>query len=171
VLKMTIISTSSSTSTTNHSVIIYYASTSDGDGRMQHTYCSGFDAYGYYHLPFRSTSTTDLKDRLPTTYQNTPIYGPTLIKIADSWTNLWDGTIDSTLFDAELYNDNTSNNFYTGTKSDGTYSGYSCSDWTADGSSNYGTTGSFNVKDSSLWIDNGTETCNQSNLYLCFKFK
>ena len=47
------------------------------------------------------------------------------------WESLRDGNIDMSLHQAEVIYDNgsTETGFWTGTKSDGTFSGYSCSGW------------------------------------------
>ena len=57
-------------------------------------------------------------------------------KISSSWKNLWDGNIDMNLHGAEVIADNYSNShaasvgtgFWSGTKSDGTFSENNCRD-------------------------------------------
>ena len=56
--------------------------------------------------PFISTSNYNLKDRLPTTYHEAAVYSNQDWKISDSWTELWDGNIDKTFFNAEVTGDN-----------------------------------------------------------------
>ena len=60
---------------------------------------------GHMHH-FYSTSAHNLKDRLPTKHHSKPVYSRQGWKVADNWSDLWDGFIDSTLFDAEIGSDN-----------------------------------------------------------------
>ena len=66
-------STSSSTSTTNHSVIIYYSQYRNSGFGTENT-CFGLDTDGYTRAPFYSTSTHDLKNRLPSAYHSAGVY-------------------------------------------------------------------------------------------------
>ena len=79
------------------------------------------------------------------------------------------------LHEAEMmYEDNESTSnyrgFWTGTKSDGTFSGDNCRDWSHSSSSDNGTWGSFLAKDNSSWIENGVKSCNLTRKFLCFKY-
>jgi hypothetical protein len=62
--------------------------------------------------------------------------------------------------------------FWTGTKSDGTFSGNNCRDWSygSSGSSDNGTWGSLLINDNSSWINNGTKLCNSNTFFLCFMY-
>ena len=86
------------------------------------------------------------------------------------------------LHQAEVIYDNSSSTaaaaggtgFWTGTNSDGTFSGNNCRDWSSSASSDNATWGSLLFKDSSAWIDNGTSiSCTTSTaykFYLCFMY-
>ena len=93
--------------------------------------CAGITTSGYIKAPFYSTSTTDLKNRLPLSKWSSAVYSMQMHKISSSWENLWDGNLEMSLHQAEvLYDNGTSENgFWTGTKSDGTFSGNNCRDW------------------------------------------
>ena len=172
-------SPSTATSTTDNStesVFIYPYSTSAKDADVADSVvntCYGTNSSGYTSAPFYSTSTHDLKDRLPSSKWSNAVYSLQGHKISSSWENLWDGNIDMSLHQAEVIYDNGTGEygFWTGTKSDGTFSGYSCSDWSSYSTSDNATWGSFLIKDSSLWIDNGTSTtCNTNKHFLCFMY-
>ena len=83
-----------------------------------------------------------------------------------------------TLHLAEVIADNYTNSsaasggtgFWSGTKSDGTFSGDNCRDWSSNISSDNGTWGSFLAKDNSTWIDNSTYACNYGKYLLCFMY-
>ena len=139
--------------------------------------CSGTNSSGYTLAPFFSTSTHDLKDRLPSSKWSNPVYSVQGHKISSSWENLWDGNIDMSLHEAEVVYDNSSTaiyirGFWSATKSDGTFSGNDCTGWSSGTSEDNATTGSFQFKDSSRWIDNDTKACNTSGntYFLCFKY-
>ena len=139
--------------------------------------CSGTNSSGYTLAPFFSTSTHDLKDRLPSSKWSYPVYSVQGHKISSTWENLWDGNIDMSLSEAEVVYDNSSNasfvrGFWSATKSDGTFSGNDCTGWSSGTSADNATTGSFQFKDSSRWIDNDTKGCNTSGntYFLCFKY-
>ena len=169
-------STSDNTSTS--SVIIYpisYSSVYGGNdfGDIAPNYCYGTDSSGFTAAPFYSTSTIDLKDRLPSSKWSNTVYSRQGHIISTSWESLWDGNIDMSLHEAEVIADNDSTGelgFWTGTKSDGTFSGDNCRDWSSDTSTDNGTWGSFLTKESSIWIDNSTVPCNYSRYVLCFKY-
>ena len=175
-------SDNTTTTTTSGSVFIYAYSTSGEYAYNAHKVvntCYGTNSSGYTSAPFYSTSTHDLKDRLPSSKWSNAVYSLQGHKISSSWESLWDGNIDMSLHQAEVIYDNYSTNsaasggtgFWTGTKSDGTFSGYSCSDWSSYSTSDNATWGSFLIKDSSLWIDNGTSTtCNTNKHFLCFMY-
>ena len=164
------------TATTDPSVFIYpltYSSiyTGGAAGDIAPNYCSGTSS-GYTEAPFYSTSTHDLKDRLPLSKWSNAVYSLQGHKISSSWESLWDGTIDMSLHQAEVIADNDSTGeigFWTGTKSDGTFSGDNCRDWSSDTSTDNGTWGSFLSKDSQ-WIDNSTASCSATKYFLCFKY-
>ena len=137
--------------------------------------CSGTDSSGYTLAPFFSTSTHDLKDRLPSSKWSYPVYSVQGHKISSTWENLWDGNIDMSLSEAEVVYDNSSNasfvrGFWSATKSDGTFSGNDCTGWSSQTANDNATSGSFQFKDSSRWIDNETMNCNATNYFLCFKY-
>ena len=138
--------------------------------------CYGTNSSGYTSAPFYSTSTHDLKDRLPSSKWSNAVYSLQGHKISSSWENLWDGNIDMSLHEAEVIYDNYSSyvvkKFWTGTQSDGTFSGNNCTGWSSTSSGDNATHGTFQAKDSSDWIDNSTTNCNTtgSNYFLCFKY-
>ena len=133
----------------------------------------GADSNNYIAAPFYSTSKVDLKNRLPTNKWSNPVYSRQGHKISSSWESLWDVNLEMSLHQAEVIADNDSwgeIGFWTGTKSDGTFSGENCRDWSSDTSTDNGTWGSFLVSDNSTWTDNGTNGCNQGNYILCFMY-
>ena len=139
--------------------------------------CSGTNSSGYTLAPFFSTSTHDLKDRLPSSKWSNPVYSVQGHKISSSWENLWDGNIDMSLHEAEVVYDNSSTaiyirGFWSATKSDGTFSGNNCKGWSSESSSDNTTRGSFQFKDNSRWIDNDTQACNDGTdtYFLCFMY-
>ena len=166
------------------SVILYAYSSSnsydadDADG-VANT-CYGTNSSGYTSAPFYSTSIHDLKDRLPSSKWSYPVKSLQGHVISTSWENLWDGNIDMSLHKAEVIYDNYSSSsaaaggtgFWTGTKSDGTFSGNDCTGWSSRTSADNATAGSLQFKDSSRWIDNDTKGCNTSSntYFLCFKY-
>ena len=166
-----------STATTPEVIIypMYYLSiySGDGVGDRAPNYCFGTNSSGYTKAPFYSTSTHDLKDRLPSSKWSNAVYSRQGHKISSSWESLWDGNIDMSLHEAEVIADNDSTGergFWTGTKSDGTFSGDNCRDWSSDTSTDNGTWGSFLTKDNSTWIDNSTKNCNSEKYVLCFLY-
>ena len=173
-------STATTTTTDNSEVIIYPYSTDVVYASSAHKVayvCSGTNSAGYTLAPFFSTLTHDLKDRLPSTKWSYPVKSLQGHKISSSWENLWDGNIDMSLHEAEVVYDNSSTaiyirGFWSATKSDGTFSGNDCTGWSSGTSADNATTGSFQFKDSSRWIDNDTQACNTSgnNYFLCFKY-
>ena len=166
--------TTATTDNLTQSVFIYPYSITTKDGDVADSVvntCYGTNSSGYTKAPFYSTSTHDLKDRLPSSKWSCPVYSRQGHIISSSWETLWDGNIDMSLHQAEVIYDNgsTETGFWTGTKSDGTFSGYSCSDWSSYSTSDNATWGSFLIKDSSLWIDNGTSTtCNTNRYFFVF---
>ena len=174
--------TTATTATTDNSsspeVIIFPYSTSTQYAYNAHKVvntCYGTNSSGYTSAPFYSTSTHDLKDRLPSSKWSNAVYSLQGHKISSSWENLWDGNIDMSLHEAEVIYDNESSitrGLWTGTQSDGTFSGKSCNDWSSTSSSDNATHGTFQAKDSSDWIDNSTTNCNStgSNYFLCFMY-
>ena len=171
-------SDNTTTTTTSSSVIIYPYSTSNGAGSYGNSVintCYGTNSSGYTSAPFFSTSTHDLKDRLPSSKWANPVYSLQGRTISSTWENLWDGNLDMSLHEAEvMYEDNetTSNykGFWTGTKSDGTFSGNNCRDWTYGSTLDTGTWGSFLAKDNSSWIENGVKSCYLTRKFLCFMY-
>ena len=176
--------TSTTTGNSTETVFIYPYSTSAKDADVADSVvntCHSTSS-GYTYAPFYSTSTHDLKDRLPSSKWSNPVYSLQGHKISSSWENLWDGNIDMSLHQAEVIYDNYSTSsaasggtgFWTGTKSDGTFSGNNCRDWSSSSSSDNVTWGSFLKMGSSLWIDNGTILCGGSSAYkkyfLCFMY-
>ena len=126
---------SASTATTaSPEIIIYVYSTTairPLDADLVTNTCYGTNSSGYTSAPFYSTPIHDLKDRLPSSKWSNPVKSLQGHKISSSWESLWDGNIDMSLHQAEVIYDNgsTETGFWTGTKSDGTFSGYSCSGW------------------------------------------
>ena len=123
-------STATTTATTDNStpsVYIYPYSTSIKYAYEAHIVvntCYGTNSSGYTSAPFYSTSTHDLKARLPSSKWSNAVYSLQGHKISSSWENLWDGNIDMSLHEAEVIYDNESSiarGFWTGTKSDGTF--------------------------------------------------
>ena len=107
-------SPSTATSTTDNStssVFIYPLSYSsvyygNGIGDLAPNYCYGTNSSGYTEAPFYSTSTHDLKDRLPSSKWSHTVYSRQGHKISSSWESLWDGNIDMSLHVAEVIADN-----------------------------------------------------------------
>ena len=171
---------SASTAISTESVIIFPYSTDTQYAYNAHKVaygCSGTDSSGYTRAPFFSTSTHDLKDRLPSSKWSYPVYSVQGHKISSSWENLWDGNIDMSLHEAEVVYDNSSSGiyvrgFWSATKSDGTFSGNNCKGWSSESSSDNTTRGSFQFKDNSRWIDNDTQACNDGTdtYFLCFMY-
>ena len=167
----------SSTTSDTPKIIIYpitYSTVYDGaNGDIIPNYCFGTDSNGYIAAPFYSTSTVNLKNRLPTSKWSNPVYSRQGHTISSSWENLWDGNLDNmSLHDAEVIYDNDTSGeigYWTGTKSNGTYSGNNCNDWSSDTSTDKGSWGSFLSKSSS-WINKSTENCSNSKYFLCFKY-
>ena len=169
--------TAATTDNSTPSVFIYPYSTSLERAYNAHKVvntCYGTNSSGYTSAPFYSTSTHDLKDRLPSSKWSNAVYSLQGHKISSSWENLWDGNIDMSLHEAEVIYDNNSSisrRIWTGTKSDGTFSGNNCTGWSSGSSSDNATTGTFQVKDSSDWIDNSTLSCSNGRAYfLCFMY-
>ena len=175
--------TTATTDNSTLSVFIYplsysYVYTGSGSGDLAPNYCYGTNSSGYTEAPFYSTSKHDLKDRLPSSKWSYPVYSRQGHKISTSWENLWDGNIDMSLHLAEVIADNYTNSyaasggtgFWSGTKSDGTFSGDNCRDWSSASSTDNGTWGSFLTKENSTWTDNGTYACNTSKYLLCFMY-
>ena len=170
--------TTATTDNSSPSVIIYAYSTSMYDGNVADSVvntCYGTNSSGYTKAPFYSTSIHDLKDRLPSSKWSNPVYSLQGHKISSSWESLWDGNIDMSLHQAEVIYDNSTastnyRGFWTGTKSDGTFSGSNCDDWTYGSSTYTGTWGELIGKDNSTWIDNGTKRCDYNALFLCFMY-
>ena len=173
-------STATTTATDNStpSVFIYPYNTTSVDGNYGSNVintCYGTNSSGYTSAPFYSTSIHDLKDRLPSSKWSNPVYSLQGHKISSSWESLWDGNIDMSLHQAEVIYDNSTaslnyRGFWTGTKSDGTFSGSNCDDWTYGSSTYTGTWGELIGKDNSTWIDNGTKRCDYNALFLCFMY-
>jgi len=169
--------TAATTDNSTPSVFIYPYSTSLERAYNAHKVvntCYGTNSSGYTFAPFYSTSTHDLKDRLPSSKWSNAVYSLQGHKISSSWENLWDGNIDMSLHEAEVIYDNYSSyvvkKFWTGTQSDGTFSGNNCKGWSSASSSDNATYGAFKVKDSSDWIDNSTNNCDTENYFLCFMY-
>jgi len=171
-------SDNTTTTTTSGSVFIYAYSTSGEYAYNAHKVvntCYGTNSSGYTSAPFYSTLTHDLKDRLPSSKWSYPVKSLQGHIISSSWENLWDGNIDMSLHQAEVIYDNGTGNteygFWTGTKSDGTFSGINCRDWSYGSSStDNGTWGSLLINDNSSWINNGTKLCNSNTFFLCFMY-
>ena len=169
-------SDNTTTTTTSGSVFIYAYSTSGEYAYNAHKVvntCYGKSSSGYTSAPFYSTSTHDLKDRLPSSKWSNAVYSLQGHKISSSWENLWDGNIDMSLHEAEVIYDNESSisrGLWTGTKSDGTFSGRNCNDWSSSSAGDNATHGTFQAKDSSDWIDNSTRACGGSIHFLCFMY-
>ena len=169
--------TTATTDNSTPSVFIYPYSTSTQYAYNAHKVvntCYGTNSSGYTSAPFYSTSTHDLKDRLPSSKWSNTVYSLQGHIISSSWENLWDGNIDMSLHQAEVIYDNGSGEygFWTGTKSDGTFSGNNCRDWSygSSSSSDNGTWGSLLFNDNSSWINNGTKLCNSNTFFLCFMY-
>ena len=163
--------------TTTGSVFIYplsFTSTYDGSGAgdIAPNSCSGTSS-GSTEAPFYSTSTHNLKDRLPSSKWCNPVYSPQGHEISSSWESLWDGSIDMSLHQAEVIADNDSTGeigFWTGTKSDGTFSGHNCRDWSSNTSTDNGTWGSFLTKHNYSWTNNNITGCDSAKYILCFRY-
>ena len=153
---------STATTASSPSVFLYAYNTSSRSGSYGNDVlytCYGTNSSGYTSAPFFSTSSHDLKDRLPSSKWSYPVKSLQGHVISSSWENLWDGNIDMSLHQAEvIYDNDTEVGFWSATKSDGTFSGNNCRDWSAIYGNDNATWGSFLIKDSSLWIDNSTTT-------------
>jgi len=100
-----------------------------------------------------------------------PVYGPTNIKISDSWNALWDGNIDVSLKDADVLN--SSEDYFTRSKTDGTTddictaSGY---DWNSDGYDEIVTVGKAVAIDSQ-WIESSYQpNCSGRRPYVYYAY-
>ena len=170
--------TTATTDNSTPSVYIYPYNTSSRDGNYGTTVvntCYGTNSSGYTSAPFYSNSTHDLKDRLPSSKWSYPVKSLQGHTISSSWENLWDGNIDMSFHQAEVvYEDNESTSsyrgFWTGTKSDGTFSGNNCKEWTSGSNSDNGTWGIFTANDNSSWIENGIKGCDYDSKFLCFMY-
>ena len=81
--------------------------------------------------------------------------------------------LDQTRLPNEVIYDNYSiiyRGLWTGTQSDGTFSGKNCNGWSSSSSSDNATHGTFQAKDSSDWIDNSTTACGGMKYFLCFMY-
>ena len=89
--------TTATTDNSTPSVFIYPYSTNSQYAYNAHKVvntCYGTNSSGYTSAPFYSTSTHDLKDRLPSSMWSNAVYSLQGHKISSSWESLWDGNID-----------------------------------------------------------------------------
>lgn len=97
------------------------------------------------------------------------ITGPGLVKIADDWADLLDGTIDTTLYDAGVTGPTSF--WYSGSNSDGSITNTTCSGWTDGSTSLGGTYGRLNQTGSG-WISTSQATCGLSGYsILCLAWR
>ena len=116
--------------------------------------------------PFRSMQYSNIKDIISDNLTSLPVYGPTGILVSSTWTGLWDGNTEASFLKAgvtgvdKLY-------WWSASLSNGTFdSTYSCGNWTIDGSSARGTSGT-NTYASSQWITGRDDRCDQTIAYIC----
>jgi len=97
-----------------------------------------------------STSTIDAKDRI---YEDGPFYNVLGQLVANNETDLWDGSIASTLMADEFKGTgNSVLEIYSGSTQSGVVAN-TCGDWTSNSASAYSSIGSLN-QTSSYWINN-----------------
>ncbi|MEM6780483.1 MAG: LamG-like jellyroll fold domain-containing protein [Pseudomonadota bacterium] len=90
-------------------------------------------------------------------------------KIADNWSDLTDGTIDSNLDTDENGNAATSTSAWTNTEIDGTRTNtVDCVEWTSESGSESGQTGRTNLSNSQ-WTENNSELCSGDRNLYCFE--
>ncbi|TAL30195.1 MAG: hypothetical protein EPN93_20440 [Spirochaetes bacterium] len=95
-----------------------------------------------------------------------PIKSHTGLVIADNWADLFDGSIDQTLEDAEI----ASTGWWSGSLVDGSSSGATCNGWIANATLN-GQVGYIGVKDNDDWINAAINTCDvATNVVLCISW-
>jgi hypothetical protein len=117
--------------------------------------------YGTTNRAFISVSAADEIRDMPFDYgvpTDRRIVGPTGIKVADNWADLLDGSIDNSLWAADV----TSANFwYSGSNADGSLAPEHCSGWTQGSHPNQGWYGRPpDVTD--WWISRGQASCGSS---------
>jgi hypothetical protein len=101
-----------------------------------------------------STSSVDAKDRLVLTY---PVVRATNGVVIASL-NLWSGSLSNSV--------GGNKDPWTGTKTDGTYSGSTCSGWTTSSSGGFGTVGSRTVT-GSTWVEGNVKNCDHNYGLYC----
>jgi hypothetical protein len=90
--------------------------------------------------------------------------------VAGGWTQLTSGTLMGPIDLDEANGSQANAEVWTGTATDGTYSGDSCSDWTSTSSMTppYATTGNTSKTDST-WTDAYLQFCNRVQHLFCFQ--
>lgn len=116
---------------------------------------------------FLSTSEFNVKDIIPKEYADIPVYGvkpdKTEAIISTSWAELWDGNIDDYLSVAA----GVASTWMSGSTSSGIKTAYTCNDWTDTAEqATYGSPSDL----SSLWIDDGNNTCSSTYDIVCIAY-
>lgn len=97
---------------------------------------------------------------------NVPIYGPDgLVKIADDWADLMDGTIDADLVTAGVCEDSKFTIWWSGSTSNGSVSDSTCNSWTEGSGVYYGTIGDGSSTNTN-WITYDTPSSDSEYIYL-----
>lgn len=105
------------------------------------------------------------------THSTTPYYMPDGVKLADSWTDLTDGTLDNR-FDADQYGNIQGGYAWTGVNSDGSADPDDCQNWTNQTSSSYdGTYGQITTSVSPSWSNISDYQCNGTALRHLYCFE
>ncbi len=119
---------------------------------------------------FISKKNIAIKDLIGGDDKNLPVFGPTNIKISDSWNELWDGNIDLSLKEADI----TTSSWWSGSNLDGTV-GSGCENgglfW--GNGSNYvmdGYNGSSTYTDQNWITPNGANPCGTTRSFLCYTY-
>lgn len=123
---------------------------------------------------FISVSADDEIRDMPALYSvpiDRPIVGPTGIRIADSWADLLDGTIQVRLGLAGLDLPNGAYGYYTGSTTAGAVTSKTCTSWTAAYTMFDGTYGTDYAADKG-WISMAEATCGSANYHvLCLGYE
>ena len=86
--------------------------------------------------------------------------------VADSWTDLVDGSLDAAINITQTGASNSNRDVWTATNTNGAYSFSSCSDWSSTGG--FGTYGE-SEDTNSQWTNRSSESCGNSNYLYCFE--
>jgi hypothetical protein len=119
---------------------------------------------GSYRAWIATTASDDPESQFA--HSSSPYYLPSGTKVADNWTDLTDGSLDSAISETETGSP-PGTAVWTAVGTNGTYAGSnSCTSWgSTSGSGNKGSPSSA----TSTWTSNGTQSCSSSAALYCFK--